>query len=98
MRLGDRYVVMVGRGEHSVPWPTVVWPRPSRFRATTLLVAKLPILVDLAARFGFVTEGEKRESGEPAMLTYAEATTSRSWETSSLADNLQPRGGGASLL
>lgn len=41
----------------------------------TLLVAELPIVADLAARFGFGTEGEDREPGEPAMLTYAEATT-----------------------
>lgn len=40
----------------------------------TLLVAELPILVDLAARFGLWTEGEDREPGEPAMLTHAEAT------------------------
>jgi formylglycine-generating enzyme required for sulfatase activity len=40
----------------------------------TLLVAELPIPVDLAARFGFRAEGEDREPGEPAMLTHAEAT------------------------
>jgi hypothetical protein len=42
-------------------------------RLPTLLVAELPILVDLAAGFGFGKGDEDADRGAPAMLTHTEA-------------------------